>query len=191
MKLYWSYTLKSKKYGLQKKGTWDTGLSDFHHLIYTQLKSRYSRLPPRKINYRCYNHFVENNFLTDLSLQITSSKIDEIESFGDKFVTVLDRNVPRKTRMVRGNEKPHVNRTPRKAIMERPRLDNIYFRTKLFSDMRAFHKQRNHVCNINIGKLRKSTSKRLLQILIILATIFGKFASPFFLISIPFQKRLS
>ena len=122
--------LYSQKYGLQKTGTWDTGLSDFHHLIYTQLKSRYSRLPPRKINYRCYNHFVENNFLTDLSLQITSSKIDEIESFGDKFVTVLDRNAPRKTRMVRGNEKPHVNRTLWKAIRERSRLRNIYFRTK-------------------------------------------------------------
>ena len=33
--------LSNQKYGLQKTGTWDTGLSDFHHLIYTQLKSRY------------------------------------------------------------------------------------------------------------------------------------------------------
>ena len=122
--------LYSQKYGLQKTGTWDTGLSDFHHLIYTQLKSRYPGLPPRKINYRCYNHTVENNFLTDLSLQITSSKINEIEPFEDKFVTVLDRHAPRKTRMVRGNEKPYVNRTLWKAIRERSRLRNIYFRTK-------------------------------------------------------------
>ena len=32
--------LSNQKYGLKKIGSWDTGISDFHHLIYTQLKSR-------------------------------------------------------------------------------------------------------------------------------------------------------
>ena len=150
--------LSNQKYGLQKTGTWDTGLSDYHHLIYTQLKSKYTRLPPRKVNYRCYNHFNENNFLTDLSLQMTSSNIDEIKVFENKFVDVLDRHAPRKTRMIRGNEKPHVNRTLRKAIMERSRLRNIYYRSKSFSDMRAYHKQRNFVCNLN-RKIKKNYFK--------------------------------
>ena len=98
--------LSNQKYGLQKTGTWDTGLSDYHHLIFTQLKSKYTRLPPRKVNNRCYNHFIENNFLTDLSLQITFSNIIEIESFEHNFVTVLEGHEPRKTRMVRGMKSP-------------------------------------------------------------------------------------
>eukprot|EP00111_Clytia_hemisphaerica_P009537 TCONS_00027955-protein len=150
--------LSNQKYGLQKTGTWDTGLSDFHHLIYTQLKSRYTRLPPRKANYRCYNDFVEKNFLTDLSLQMTSSNINEIDDFENKFVDVLDRHGPRKTRMIRGNEKPHINRTLRKAIMERSRLRNIYHRSNSFSDMRAYHKQRNYVCSLN-RKIKKNYFK--------------------------------
>ena len=117
--------LSNQKYGLQKTGSWDTGLSDFHHLIYTQLKSRYTRLQPRKVNYRCYNNFIEENFLTDLSLKITSSNINEIESFENKFETVLNRHAPRKSRIIRGNEKPHVNKDLRKAIMDRFRLRNI------------------------------------------------------------------
>ena len=55
--------------------------------------------------------------MTDLSAQITSSNVNEIESFKNKFVTVLDRHAPRKTRIVRGNEKPHVNKDLRKEIM--------------------------------------------------------------------------
>ena len=39
--------LSNQKHGLQKTGSWDTGISDFHHLIYTQLKSKYIRLPPK------------------------------------------------------------------------------------------------------------------------------------------------
>ena len=81
--------LSNQKYGLQKTGSWDTGLSDFHHLIYTQLKGRFSRLPPRKINYRCYNHFIEKNFLVDLSLEITSSNITNTNTFENKFLTVF------------------------------------------------------------------------------------------------------
>ena len=147
--------LSNQKHGLQKTGSWDTGISDFHHLIYTQLKSKYIRLPPKKVNYRCYNNFIEESFLTDLSVQITSSNINEIESFENKFVTVLDRHAPRKTRIVRGNEKPHVNKDLRKAIMHRSRLRNIYQRTQRFSDWRAYQKQRNYVCSLN-RKIKKT-----------------------------------
>ena len=49
-----------------------------------------------------------------------------------KFVTVLDRHTPRKARIVRGNEKPHVNEDLRKEIMYRSKLRNIYQRTQVF-----------------------------------------------------------
>ena len=36
--------LSNKKYGLQKTDTLDTGLSDFHHLFYTQLKIKFTKI---------------------------------------------------------------------------------------------------------------------------------------------------
>ena len=92
--------------------------------------------------------------MTDFSVQITSSNVNEIESFENKFVTVLDRHTPRKTRIVRGNEKPRVNEDLRKEIMYRSKLRNIYQRTQRFSDWRDYQRQRNLVCSLN-RKIKK------------------------------------
>ena len=141
--------LSNQKYGLQKTGTLDTGLSDFHHLIYTQLKSKYSRLPPKTVTYRSYGNFILDDFLQDLSLNVTSSEIKHYRLFEEIFVNTLDKHAPRKSRLVRGNEKPHMNRALRKAIMERSKLRNIFRRSKLHSDLLAYRRQRNRVCKLN------------------------------------------
>ena len=141
--------LSNQKHGLQKSGTLDTGLSDFHHLIHTQLKCKFSRVPPKKVTYRCFRNFNENNFLVDLSLQLTSINTDNYDIFEETFVTTLDRHAPLKSKFIRGNEKPHVNKDLRKAIMKRSRLRNIYLRSKSRSDLLAYRKQRNYVCSLN------------------------------------------
>ena len=61
----------------------------------------------------------------------------------------MDRHAPRKTKYVRGNEKPHMNRTLRKEIMKRSKLRNIYRRSHQPSDLLAYRKQRNLVCKLN------------------------------------------
>jgi len=91
------FILSNQKHGLQKTGTIDTGLSDFHHLVYTQLKSKFSRLPPKRISIRSYSNFNSNNFLTELSLAITSSNIQDYELFSNIFVKVLDKHGERET----------------------------------------------------------------------------------------------
>ena len=45
----------------QKTCVTETGLSDFHKLISSFLKSRYQRLPAKNIIYRDYKHFNEKN----------------------------------------------------------------------------------------------------------------------------------
>ena len=143
--------LSNQKHGLQKTGTLDTGLSDFHHLIYTQLKGKFSRLPAREVNYRCFRNY----FLTDLSVQLTSTHIIDYNIFEDRFVSVLDRHTQQKRRVIRGNEKPHVNKTLRKAIMIRSRLRNKHQRSQRHSDWHAYRKQRNFVCSLN-KKIRRT-----------------------------------
>ena len=48
-----------------------------------------------------------------------------------------------------GNEKPHINRELRKAIMKRSRLKNKANKTKKEVDINNFKKQRNYVVNLN------------------------------------------
>ena len=53
--------LTNKKSCFQFSSTFETGLSDFHTLIYTMFKSSFSKLPPRKILYRNYKNFDSSN----------------------------------------------------------------------------------------------------------------------------------
>ena len=52
------------------------------------------------------------------------------ESFENVFVTVLDRHAPRKTIILRGNQKPHVDKNLRKEIMKRSELKSKANRAK-------------------------------------------------------------
>ena len=42
--------------------TFETGFSDFHHMVYTILKNTYDRLPLKVIRYRCYRNCSESQF---------------------------------------------------------------------------------------------------------------------------------
>ena len=50
----------------QKSQSFETGISDHHHLIYTMLKSKYERMPPKTITYRSYKNFAEELFKEDI-----------------------------------------------------------------------------------------------------------------------------
>ena len=48
-----------------------------------------------------------------------------------------------------GNNKPHINKELRKAIMRRSRLKNKANKTKKPTDISDFKKQRNYFVNLN------------------------------------------
>ena len=54
------------------------------------------------------------------------------ESFENVFVTVLDRHAPRKTKILRGNQKPHVDTNLRKAAMKLSELKSKNKTTKRY-----------------------------------------------------------
>ena len=55
--------LTNKPLSFQKTDVTETGLSDYHKLISTFLKSHFARLRPKVITYRNYKNFDENVFL--------------------------------------------------------------------------------------------------------------------------------
>ena len=54
-----------------------------------------------------------------------------------------------KKKWIRGNNKPHVNKALRQAIMKRSNLKNKANKTKDPTDIRNYKKQRNYVVNLN------------------------------------------
>ena len=55
----------------------------------------------------------------------------------------------RKTKVLRGNHKPHVDKNLRKAIMKRSALKRKTSRTKQQEDIANYKKQRNFVVKLN------------------------------------------
>ena len=61
--------LTNKPLSFQKTRVTETGISDYHKLISTFLKTRYTRLKLKIIYYRNYKNFNEEIFLKDLDLE--------------------------------------------------------------------------------------------------------------------------
>ena len=58
--------LTNKPTCFQKSQTFETGLSDYHCLIYTIFKITYKTIPPKRFIYRDYKKFSEDDFLRHL-----------------------------------------------------------------------------------------------------------------------------
>ena len=100
----------------------ETGISDHHLMVYTMLKSTYTKLEPKILRKRSYKDFNKESFLRDL--QHGLNNIGNFAEFNDEFKAILDHHAPIKQSKLRGNTKPHINKTLRKEIMKRSRLKN-------------------------------------------------------------------
>ena len=87
------------------------------------LKTSFQKNESKSLIYRDYTSFTKDSFLTDLSNSIESSQC--YEAFETKTVEVLDKDSPRKTKLVTGNHKPHVSKKLRKGIMKISQLKSI------------------------------------------------------------------
>ena len=83
-----------------------TGLSDFHTLVITVLKSSYVKVKPKVITYKCFKYFCENDFRFDLPCALNNIKSADItyETFQSIYIRTLDIHAPFKIKYVRGND---------------------------------------------------------------------------------------
>ena len=94
----------------------------------TVLKSTFQKSKPRKIIYRDYRKFEENNFKTELKIKSQNKNIKDYETFENIFITILNKYAPCKKKVVRANHKPYMTKTLRKAIMRRSALESKYYK---------------------------------------------------------------
>ena len=140
---------------VKNHGKVETGLSDFHRLIYSMLKTKYDKLPPKIIKYRDYSNFIEERFLYELEFCMTNNTIENYSEFENIFTNILNRHAPLKTKYLRANNKPHVTKDLRKAIMRRARLKNLAIESDKTEDWLNYRRQRNLVVKLN-KKAKKS-----------------------------------
>ena len=75
--------------------TIETGLSDYHKMTITVMKSVFKKSPPLIIKYRDYKKFNENLFRTNLRKSLTeiNGKNMNYETFEKKFMEQLNENM--------------------------------------------------------------------------------------------------
>eukprot|EP00111_Clytia_hemisphaerica_P019496 TCONS_00057497-protein len=107
----------------KNRWSFETGISDYHHLIYSMFKASFKKSPPKIIEYRSFKNFDEKGFRSNLCRNLDCD-FSDFETFITTFENILDDHAPMKKRTVRGNQKPHMSKTLRKAIMVRSYYKN-------------------------------------------------------------------
>ena len=140
--------LTNRKYSFKNTCSVETGLSDHHHLIYSVMKTTFKFEEPKKLIYCDYSNFSTECFKDDFM----SSKCLEKHDYSDfekKFIDTLNKHAPTKIKTFRGNQKHHINKTLRKAIMKRSQLKNKANKTRNATDVSNYKRQINYVVKLN------------------------------------------
>ena len=136
----------------QKTTTVSTGLSDFHKMTVTVLKTTFPKAEPRIITYR--TPYETKDLLYALSINLAKMKEDTYEEFENAVTLSIDSVSTEKRKSLRANDKNFVTKEMRKAIMKRSYLENRKFEQRTEEATLAFKKHKNY-CN----RLRKRTKR--------------------------------
>ena len=140
----------------QNSTTFETGISDFHKMIITVMKTRFKKHPPKIVLYRDYRNYTKSSFHQELSRAISMQNLYDVSN--DKFVEItmeiLDKHVPLKQKYVRANQGPFMTKELQKAIMVRSKLKNRSNKLKTESSYEEYKKQRN-ICTYLLRKAKR------------------------------------
>ena len=88
--------------------TFSSGLSDFHKMILTILKSTFPKVRPKQIVYRKFKNFDLSIFKNKIRTKMRS--IDKYEIFEEEFLKVLNKHAPLKRKFIRANHVPYITK---------------------------------------------------------------------------------
>ena len=171
--------LTNSALSFQNKLTISCGLSDFHKLVMTVLKTTFSKNKPREIVYRNYKYFNSQNFNDELKFVFSKENIDSCTKFNQTFLNVLNKHAPLKKKQLRANHASYVSKSMRNAIMRRSYLENVYFKMRTDKSLRAYKKQKNY-CSRPYKKERKKFFNKLNPSFVNDNKSFWKTIKPFF-----------
>ena len=112
--------------------TFKTGLSNFHKLVVTLLRSKFESLPPKIISYRTYKQFNEEeikDFLLSCPNELEMSDLS-VDVFKLTFLNALNNFAPAWKKYLCTKHSKFANKEPSKAMTKRTRLLNKFLKQK-------------------------------------------------------------
>ena len=160
----------------------ETGLSDFHKLSVSVLKTIFKKQPPKIISYREYRNYSPARFCSELLNLLSVYGISDIsnDDFVNIFMFLLNIHAPIKHKYIRANNNPFVTKELRKAIMQHSKLRNRYNKLKTMEANVAYKRQRN-MCTSLLKKTKTIYYGSLNPSAVIDNIKFWKVVKPFFL----------
>ena len=140
--------LTNRVRSFQKTSVFETGLSDYHGLAVTILKSHIPRLKTKVIKYHNYKNSDPVKFLADVrrtNFDALEDPDDCYDNFTNSFRNLVDKHAPLKTKLARGNSAPFMTRELKKAIYTRTRLKNKLNKCPTNQNEKNYKKQRNNI----------------------------------------------
>ena len=137
--------LTNRKRSFQNTCIVETGLSGFHKMTLTVLKTFFKKSPPKLIFYRDYKNYSNEGFRKELDFILHNYNLLNMsnDGFNILFMKIFDKHAPLKKKYVMATEGPFMTKELRKEIMKRTKILNIYRRDKSFRSRQAYRRQRN------------------------------------------------
>ena len=128
----------------------ETGISDFHKMTVTVMRTYFKKQEPNIITYRDYRKFSNEKLRHDLINDFKKSNIDisQLDVFVRSFLNVLNKHAPVKKRYIRSNQAPFMNKNLQKSFMTRSRLRNKFLKNMTRENKVAYNKQRNYCVSL-------------------------------------------
>ena len=102
--------LTNNAMAFQNTTTVFTGLSDFHKLVLTVLKTSITKSKPLKIAYRYYKNFDSVRFNDELKYVLVKEKITSCTKFDEMFLQILNQHAPLKSKLLRANHASYISK---------------------------------------------------------------------------------
>ena len=139
--------LTNRPKSFQNSSVVETGLSDFHKMTLTVMKTTFEKLKPRVCYFRNWNEFCNEKFrtqlLTKLSMENINNSSNGINKFLEICVNTLDIFAPRKKKYLRGNNMPFMNKNLVNAHRKRTRLRNKFFKNRPETNRACYNNKKN------------------------------------------------
>ena len=133
--------LTNRPRSFQNSCTFETGLSDFLKMTLTVLKSSFAKQKPRILNYRNYKFFNNTLFRDQVLNKLINSNLQisdkGLKHFKETSMSVVNTIAPLKSRFIRANQAPFMNKEIQRGVMVRSKLRKKFLKSRSESDKKS------------------------------------------------------
>ena len=142
--------LTNSPHSFQCSSVVETGLSDFHKMIVTVMKTTFQRMLAKIRNYRDYRHLDINIFRESTLYELAKESVSntDLNKFIETCLKTLNNYAPLKKKYNRGNQMPFMNKDLFKAIMDRTRFRNKFLKNRNDENRKKYSKKRNYCVSL-------------------------------------------